>query len=85
MGAMANDLSHSPAWGFFHKSTGFDLRRPVLFLGVEPADVSLSRIWTPFMDLPAELRSPMVLPVFFVKAIADLESEASILHGYGAG
>jgi hypothetical protein len=80
MGAMADDLSYSLAWVFFfllfHESTGFDLRRPVLFLGVAPTDVSLSKIWTPFMDLPAELRSPMVLLVLFVKAVADLEYEA---------
>jgi hypothetical protein len=64
MDAMADDLSHSPVWGFIHGSTGFDLRRPVLIVGVVPADVSISKIWTPFMDLPAESRSPMVLPVF---------------------
>jgi hypothetical protein len=74
-------ISHILLPGFFffllfHESTGFDLRRPVLFLGVAPTDVSLSKIWTPFMDLPAELRSPMVLLVLFVKAVADLEYEA---------
>jgi hypothetical protein len=32
MDGMADDLSHSPAWGFIHRSIGFDLRRPMQIL-----------------------------------------------------
>lgn len=76
MDAMVDDLSHSPAWGFIHRSTGFDLQRQVLTVGVASADVSIFKIWTPFMDLSAESRSPMFLPFFFMKAVADLKSMA---------
>jgi hypothetical protein len=48
----------------------------VLFLGVAPPMSHFFKISTPFMDLSAESRSPMVLPVFFMKAVAVLESEA---------
>jgi hypothetical protein len=65
-----------PPGVFIHRSIGFDLQRPMLIVGVAPADVSISKIWTPFMNLPTESRSPMFLPVFFMKAVANRKSVA---------